>query len=39
MKLIRSITTAGVYTRTNDRLEFRRVPPPTRAELGEILRS
>jgi hypothetical protein len=29
----------GVYLRDHDRLEFRRVPPPTRAELDEILRT
>jgi len=29
----------GVYIRNNDRLEFRRVPPPTKTELDEILRS
>jgi hypothetical protein len=27
----------GAYVRSSDRLEFRRVPPPTRAELDEIL--
>ena len=29
----------GVYLRNHDRLEFRRVPPPTRAELDEIRRT
>ena len=27
----------GAYIRGNDRLEFRRVPPPTRAELDALL--
>ena len=29
----------GVYIRNKDRLEFRRVPRPTKAELDEILRT
>ncbi len=29
----------GVYVRGNDRLEFRRVPPPTKAELDELLKT
>jgi hypothetical protein len=29
----------GVYVRGNDRLEFRRVPPPTKAELDQLLKT
>lgn len=29
----------GVYARGNDRLEFRRVPPPTKAELDQLLKT
>jgi len=29
----------GVYVRSNDRLEFRRVPPPTKAELDQLLKT
>ena len=29
----------AVYVRSHDRLEFRRVPPPTRAEPDELLKT